>query len=158
MTDETTGTGTMIASGLIIVFSVVLFLYWFRYTCLLILSTKTTTDYAGQVARANQLRFMDVQEKLREQLRTEALDSLRQSLDRDFRLITYLIRHGSPLEAGNGLEQRMLMINYSVMKAWYSVTRSMAASHAQSALREMSDIVGHFANAMGERAAATSQI
>lgn len=148
----------MIASILILVFSVILFLYWFRYTCLLILSTKTTTDYAGQVAQANQLTFCEVQDMLRDQLQSEALDSLRRSLDRDFRLITYLIRHGSTMEAGSGLEQRMLMIDYTVMKAWYALTRNIATSYAQSALREMSDIVGHFANTMGERAAATSQV
>jgi len=34
----------MIASILIIIFSAVLFIYWFRYTCLLILSTKTAKD------------------------------------------------------------------------------------------------------------------
>ena len=148
----------MIASVLILVFSVVLFLYWFRYTCLLILSTKTATDYAGQVARANQMRFLEVQESLREELRAEALDALKQSLDRDFRLITYLVRHGSQLENGNPMEDRLLQINYSVMRAWYALTRNYASSAAQSALREMSDIVGHFANAMGERAAAAGQI
>ena len=38
---------------LIIVGSMLLFGYWFRYTCLLILSAKTTRDYAGEVAAAN---------------------------------------------------------------------------------------------------------
>ena len=38
---------------LIIVGSMLLFGYWFRYTCLLILSAKTTRDYAGEVAAAS---------------------------------------------------------------------------------------------------------
>ena len=36
----------MIISTLIIAVSAVLFLYWFRYTCVLILSTRTTRDYS----------------------------------------------------------------------------------------------------------------
>ena len=59
----------------ITVSSVLLFGYWFRYTCLLILSAKTTRDFAGEVVMANQLGFLEVQA----QLRTSAgnLDTLR---------------------------------------------------------------------------------
>ena len=45
--------------------SVLLLGYWFRYTCLLILSAKTTRDFAGEVAEANQLSFLEVQARLR---------------------------------------------------------------------------------------------
>jgi hypothetical protein len=39
------------------------------------------------------------------------------------------------------------------MKVWYMLTRLIAASQARQALAEMSDIVAHFANVMGERQA-----
>ncbi len=46
---------------LIIAGSGFLFAYWFRYTCLLIVSAKTSRDYAAEVATANQLGFLEVQ-------------------------------------------------------------------------------------------------
>lgn len=47
----------MIGSILVLTVSLILFLYWFRYTCLLILSAKPAKDYSGQVAQVNQLSF-----------------------------------------------------------------------------------------------------
>ena len=51
----------LVTTVIITASSVLLFGYWFRYTCLLILSAKTTRDFAGQVAAANQLGFLEVQ-------------------------------------------------------------------------------------------------
>ena len=145
----------MFASVLIIAFSVVLFVYWFRYTCLLILSAKTTKDYAGEVATANQLCFPEVREQLGIAQSAPHLETLHESLDRDFRLLTYLLRHAAEFQAGGySLEERMLMIDYRIMKVWYATASNFSPSHARGALEEMSSIVGHFANAVGERAAA----
>ena len=97
----------MIASILIIAVSLVLFLYWFRYTCVLILSTRTTRDYGAEVARANQLNFVGIQNALQEP-EAEDLDSLRRSLDRDYRLVTSLMKQASGLEVGgDALEEIM---------------------------------------------------
>lgn len=149
----------MIASLLIIAFSMLLFLYWFRYTCLLILSTKTTKDYALEVAAANQLSFISAQERLREEADAEGrLENLRQSLDRDYQLLTGLLNHAAAFQvAGYSVEQRMLMIDYYAMKCWYSVARSFSDLRARQALEEMANIVAHFANLMGERAAEASR-
>lgn len=147
----------MIASILILAFSLLLFLYWFRYTCLLILSAKPAKDFAGQVAAANQLGFLEVQSRLRGAFEPVVLDQLHESLDRDFRLLTDLLRHGAEFQVGGGsLERSMLSIDYKVMKVFYSVTRTMSAPKAVQALEEMSNIVSHFANAMGERATLSS--
>jgi hypothetical protein len=147
----------MIASIVIIAFSLVLFVYWFRYTCLLILSTKTTRDYAGQVAVANQLNFVDIQSELESGPAPAQYNSLVRSLDRDFRMLTYLLRHAGDLQVGGcAVEQHMLMIDYRIMKVWYSLTRSVSNSQARAALEEMSQIVAHFANAVGERVAVGS--
>ena len=54
----------MLVSILIIVVSLALFLYWFRYTCVLILSAKTSRDYAAEIASANQLRFLETRTHL----------------------------------------------------------------------------------------------
>jgi hypothetical protein len=148
----------MIASVAIIVLSVLLFLYWFRYTCLLILSAKTTRDYAGQVARANELHFPAIQQELHHSRPAEPLDALERALNRDYRFLTYLLTHGAGFNLdGSLLENRMLMIDYRIMQSLYVVTRSIFPKQARRALEEMSDIVGHFANSMGERLATTSQ-
>src|SRR5579864_5727226 len=44
--------------------SVSLFIYWLRYTCQLILSAKSARDYTRDVAEANNLLFLQVQEEL----------------------------------------------------------------------------------------------
>jgi hypothetical protein len=137
----------LLATSIITLSSALLFLYWFRYTCLLILSAKTTRDYAGDVATANQLSFPEVQARLREDAATD-LGRLRTSLDRDFAMVTYLLDHAAnPSKGSTALENKMLAINYRAMRLWFSVSRS------RQALQEMANVVAHFANAMGERAA-----
>jgi len=145
----------MFASLIIIGFSVLLFLYWFRYSCLLILSTKTTRDYTTEVADANQLELPRIQANLQSLASAEGLDGLRDSLDRDYRLITSLLRHAAEFEMGGvSIEERMLMVDFHVMRVAYAAAHRLSRfSYAQKALEEMADIVSHFANAMGERSA-----
>ena len=50
----------MLVSVLIIAVSTVMFLYWFRYTCELILSTRSATSYVAGVAQANGLNWVEV--------------------------------------------------------------------------------------------------
>ena len=143
----------MVSSILIILVSVVLLLYWFRYTCVLILKTRGARDYSAEVAAANQLSFPDVVGRLQA---GQELDPLRRMLERDCRLLEYLLHHTASLEVGGPtVEQRLLSIDFRLMRLWYAVTRRLASSQARRALEEMSEIVSHFANAMGERAAAS---
>src|SRR5436190_21607906 len=93
------------ATSIITVSSALLFGYWYRYTCLLILSAKTSRDYAGDVAVANQLNFLEVQHQLREG--AGDLDRLHQSLDRDYVALAKLFQ-GAGSE--KGLEDRMLQL------------------------------------------------
>lgn len=149
----------MIASILIIVFSVLLFLYWFRYTCLLVLSARSAKDYSSQVAAANDLTFLTVRESISEASAPELLDNLHRSLDRDYRMLTNVMRHAAGFQIGGcDLEHRMLMIDFALMRGWYAVSRKLSVPQAQKALREMAEIVGHFANTMGERADATAGV
>jgi len=141
----------LIVTLVITVSSALLFGYWFRYTCLLILSAKTTRDYAADIATANQLSFLQVQQQLRDQQPAD-LDRLQASLDRDFALVTYLIQHASG-QGEWGMEDRMLQLNYRLMGAWCRVSQRFSAEAGRRALDEMSMIISHFANAMGERAA-----
>ena len=131
--------------------SVLLFGYWFRYTCLLILSAKTTRDFACQVAAANQLGFLDVQTQLRAS--SANLDSLRDTLDRDYEVLSGMLKQvrGSSVE-DSSLETRMLALNYRVMRSWYRVSSAFSPAAACKALEEMSMVIAHFANAMGQQA------
>lgn len=143
-----------LVATVIITFSSVLLLgYWFRYTCLLILSAKTARDYAGQVAAQNQLGFLAVQSQL--QANSMALDSLRNALDRDYVVLSRLLQESGTAE-GLAIENRMLDVNYRLNAAWYRVANRFAPTSARKALQEMSMVIAHFANAMGEQAASSA--
>ncbi len=144
----------LIATSVITATSLLLFGYWFRYTCVLILSARTTRDYAGAVAAANQLSFPEIQSVLREHA-VANLDGLKASLDRDYAVLTYLLKHAaSRASAEDMVEKRMLNVHYRLMRVWYGVTRNLAPSAAYRALEEMTSVVAHFANTMGAQAAA----
>ena len=142
----------LIATIVITASSVLLFGYWFRYTCLLVLSTKTIRDYASEIASANQLGFLEIQSQLRQG--SPELDRLRSLLDRDYAVLTSLLKHASVASPKDlGIETRMLEINYRLMGAWYRVSSRFSTAAARRALDEMSMVVAYFANTMGERAA-----
>ena len=54
----------MLISAFFILVSLILLAYWFRYTCVLILSAKPACDYAAQVAVTNRLSFPRIQQTL----------------------------------------------------------------------------------------------
>jgi hypothetical protein len=132
--------------------SVILFAYWFRYTCLLILTAKPIRDYAGEIAEANQLGFRQVQSQL-PQAASGDLDRLRDSLDRDYAVIASLLRN---VEKEPIIEKHMLAINYRLMSAWYGLSSRFSTQVARQALQEMSSVVAHFAGSIGEQAACGS--
>ena len=135
--------------------SLFLFAYWFRYTCLLILSTKTARDYAGALAEAYQLSFVDVQSRLRN-CATTNLERLHQSLDHDFAVVRRLLEDASSAQGQTALEMRMLQMNYRLMGGWVRLCQRFSRSAACRAMEEMSQVVAHFANAMGEIATASA--
>jgi hypothetical protein len=140
------------ATIVIILSSILLFGYWFRYTCLLIVSAKTVRDYTSDVAMAYQLTFPQVQSQLSEHAAN--LDRLRELLDRDYAVVTRLMDQASA--NGAGFEQRVLAINYRVARAWYGVSSRFSPRAARAALEQMSQVVSHFANSAGEYAASAA--
>jgi len=137
----------LITTVVITVSSILLFGYWFRYTCLLILSAKTARDYVSDVAAANQLGFLEVQSSLR--AGSPDLDRLRDTLDRDYAVLARILTNSSK----SGMEERMLGINYRCMRTWYRISSQFSPAAARQALDEMSMVVAHFANTMGQQAA-----
>lgn len=148
----------MIASIFIILVSAALLAYWFRYTCVLILRTRTVKDYAAVMATANDLRFHQIQGRLVLEAPAADLPALQEALERDYRLLTYLVEHTAGLEVGGlTLEQRMLMIDFKAMRLVCALSRWVGIDYARGALEEMSSILNHLANAMGERIESTQQ-
>ena len=73
----------MIISGFFIAVSLALLAYWFRYTCVLILSARPARNFAAQIATANQLSFQFVQNTLELATDVGELDALCREIDRD---------------------------------------------------------------------------
>jgi hypothetical protein len=141
---------SLIMSGV----SLGLLIYWLRYSCELILSAKSARDYTRDVAEANDLRFLQVQQELAQVRERIELDSLRLKVENDYRLLTYLLVHGPAFHAnGDRVEQFVLMLNFKLLMAYYELTCRISVSIGKRALREMTQVVGYFANRMGERSA-----
>jgi hypothetical protein len=148
----------MVASLAILVISAFLFVYWFRYTCIWILRGKAVRGFAAGIAEANQLSFPSIQEKLSGEAQMSSLNALRSALDRDYKIVSYLLRHGAEFQVGgDNLEHIMLMVDYRIMTGIFWLSRMLGARQAVNALREMVQIVDYFANAMGERVAVTAR-
>lgn len=147
----------MFTSILIIAVSLVLFLYWFRYTCVLILNTRTTKDYSADVARANQLSFVGVRDML-ERSQAVDLDTVRRSLEQDYRLVSSLTKQAGAFQMGEStLEEKILRIDFRIMQMAYGIVRQVSEAKSRAALEEMSLIVAHLANSFGERAVGSAE-
>jgi len=138
----------MLGGILIIALSTALFLYWFRYSCILILRNRSEIAAASVAVRDSCFNYAEVLERLKSE---PPLDALQLSLERDYRVLQYLIRHASGLELAT-LEDRLLMFDYRVMQGVYRLTRSAAPRQARNALAEMASILGVLAHRIGEQA------
>jgi hypothetical protein len=120
----------MLVSVLITIVSVVLLGYWFRYTCILLL-------------RSNAVQTAPSSESIP--------DALRRSLERDYRMVTYVWRHAAGL-GEQTLEERILILDFKVMRLWYRLTRTAAPAQANKALAEMSAVVAFLSQKLGRQA------
>ena len=135
----------MAASLLIFTISVLLLVYWFRYACAMVLSTRRESDRIAHVAAVNGLTFLVVQTQLK--MGEAELDALSRSLDRDYALLIYLLRHAR----GRGLysiESRILLGDYQLLQVWYGCVRRFSAAQARKALEERSRILNYLAHQM----------
>lgn len=139
----------MITGAIFIAVSLALLVYWFRYTCLMILSTRPAQDFARVAARRHGLNLMDVQASL--SAPRPDLDALQQSLDADYARLTRLMRDYNA--SAGVLEEIMLKTHYAAMHSAYAICRRFAPAKARIALAAMADTVTHFAAVMGEQGA-----
>jgi len=142
----------VVASILIIAVSTVLLVYWFRYTCLLLLNTKPEKDFASALAEANKLSFQQVGASHVEHASPADLDKLEKMLERDYRLITYLIEHAAVIRVGGvTLEERLLMLDYHLMRLAWRISRRFSLRRTRAALLEMTRVLHWLANDVGQR-------
>jgi len=141
----------MLTSILIIIGCTALLLYWFRYTCILLV--RDGAEVVFSAAAQDSFSFRDVQSRLGSE---EHLDPMHRALQRDYDVLTYLVRHASGL-AFESFEERLLVWDYKLMQAWYSVTKTAAPEQARAALGEMASVLGILAGRIGERAGMQSE-
>lgn len=134
----------MVASILIIGFSLALLVYWFRYSCLLLLRDREVeTETLDQ-----RFGFSRVQSELKA---GGNLDAMHRALEHDYRLLTYLIEHAAGLSLP-ALEDRLLVVDYKVMQMYFRIARIAAPAQARRALSEMAAVVGVLVQHMSEQA------
>jgi len=124
----------MVTGILIIAFSLALLCYWFRYSCILLLRNLKETA----VADDTRFHIGEVQAQLRSDM---ALDPLHESLERDYAMLVYLFEHAAGLQLSS-VEDRLLVLDYRVMRCWYRFTRLVAPVRARQALSEMATVLG----------------
>jgi len=127
-------------SILIIVASSALFVYWFRYICLLILDQRTCTEYASKVAVKANLSFLHVQQELA--AGGANLAALEAAIHHDYRVLTVLLERAG---GADSVERKLLAVDYKLMSLWFRMTRSKSSGQARRALGEMASIVNFYA-------------
>jgi hypothetical protein len=143
----------MVASIVIIIFSTALLLYWFRYTCVLLVRNGAEEVREASAAVERNFSYSEVRDRLG---RDVALDPLRKSLQRDYEVLTYLVRHASGLEFAS-FEERLLVWDYRLMQAWYGIAKVVAPDRARDAVAEMAAVLAILAGRVGQRAGVHGQ-
>src|SRR5260370_23845751 len=134
----------MITSVFIIAISVILFVYWLRYSCVMLLRS---AEERGEVSKGADERFNVA--SVRERLKTDGdLDPLELALERDYHVVTYLIEHAADLELAS-IENKLLVIDYKLMRVWSHLTRTAAPKQSRKALAEMASVLGVLVDQMG---------
>jgi hypothetical protein len=138
----------MIASLLIIGFSALLLVYWFRYSCILLLRAHAERAASAYAVSDIKFCFEEVQARLKT---APVLDPLHLSLQRDYEILIYLLQHAAGLSL-ESFEDRLLVVDYKVMQWCYRLTRIAAPQQARRALSEMASVLIVLARRMGEQA------
>jgi hypothetical protein len=134
----------MVTSVFIVAISAVLLVYWLRYSCVMLL--RGAQERSTMPSMADE-RFSA--SSALERLETEAdLASLERALERDYRVVTYIIEHATDLELAS-IENKLLVLDYQMMRLWSRLTRSLAPQVSRKALSEMASVLRVLASQMG---------
>jgi hypothetical protein len=142
----------MFMSCFILVFSAAALVLWVRATLVTILDTKGAMAEALRVAEANRLEFPLVRQALAAANHAVEYGRLSESLRQDFLALTYLLRFAVTVNVGHYTrEERLLMMDFHLMRIVASVGRCFSPRVAHFALSEMTTVLEHFAVIMSRR-------
>src|SRR4051812_36664915 len=130
----------MLASILIIIFSVALLVYWLRYSCLLLLQ-QSATDAPYPL-----FNFPLVRAEIG--AGGDAPD-VQKLLDRDYAVLAYLLK-----TAPVSVEARLLVWDYRLLRVWHTVIQAAFPVQGRKALAEMADVLAALATNLSGTAAA----
>ena len=132
----------MVTSVFILAISAVLLVYWLRYSCVMLL-------HGAQERSATVADERFSASSVLERLKTEAdLAPLERALERDYRVVTYIIEHATDLELAS-IENKLLVLDYQLMRLWSRLTRTLAPQQSRKALSEMASVLRVLADQMG---------
>jgi hypothetical protein len=140
----------MIASILILVVSAVLLAYWFRYSCLLLL--RDAASRADAPLQDERFSMGMVLERAATELN---LDVLERALERDYHMLSYLLKHAADLELAS-IENRILMLDYLLMRGWFRIARFLSPKLSRKAIVEMAAALGAVAHQAGPQSEETA--
>lgn len=141
---------------LLLLFLVAVFFlaYWFRRNVLAELKAAPPGDRIDQVCQANHLRFLEIRQRLQGRLELEEIAGLGRDLGRDYRTLTWLLRHAGSLDRRRlRFTERMLMADFRLVQAWFWLTLRLSERRPRRALEEMVSILVRLADSLAGRIA-----
>ncbi|MCS7316241.1 MAG: hypothetical protein RMI94_13825 [Bryobacterales bacterium] len=128
--------------------------HWFRRNVLAELKAAPASGRLEQLCQANNLRFLEIRDRLKPRMEPDELAALGRQLNRDYRLLTYLLRHAGAIE-GCRLRfiERMLMADFRLVQAWFWLTLRVSERAPLRALQEMISILVRLADSLAARLA-----
>lgn len=136
----------MVTSVFIIAISAALFVYWLRYSCVMLLRT---AQEGKEASGAVDLRFSF--SSVLEGLETDGdLGPLERALERDYHVVMYLMEHTADLDLAS-IENRLLVLNCKLVRMWSRLTRTVAPQQSRKALSEMAAVLSVLVAQMGDQ-------
>lgn len=128
--------------------------YWFRRNVLAELKAAPAGGRLEQVCQANNLRFLEVRQRLQGRFEPDELAALGRDLGRDYRILTYLLGHAGSVERRRlRFIERMLMADFRLVQAWFWLTLRFSERQPRGALEEMISILVRLADSLANRIA-----
>ncbi|MCI0403541.1 MAG: hypothetical protein L0212_08465 [Acidobacteria bacterium] len=137
----------------ILVISAFMLVFWLRSASRSILQERFEQNYSAEVAEANNLEFLAIRNALSDGAE-ETLDYANSlvALERDYEALTYLLRNAATVNVGRYTHrERLLVLDFQLMRVWVRIKRTLGFSSWQSGLVEMATILEYFGNVVGQR-------
>jgi hypothetical protein len=127
-------------------------IYWLRSSVQTLLDSREAVAEARRVAEINHLEFLSVRRALEAPVGAIDYGKLSAALRHDFLALSYLLRFAATVNVGRySNEERLLVLDYHLMRFVGALGHWFSPELAHRALREMTDVMEHFAAVIGRR-------